>query len=197
VDPGIKRSREGLQAVAWSLGVLGATALAQTVIFLASGSVALLADLIHNAGDALTAVPLAVAFVLRSARAEKRAGLFVVGTIFASACIGGVEAIRRLVAPAPPNHLTALAIAGAIGYLGNMAAAKIRIRAGHRLDSPALVADGHHAHADAYVSAAVIISAAAVALGVPIADPVIGLGITVIILRIAVQSWHTMTGNAR
>jgi cation diffusion facilitator family transporter len=197
VDPGIKRSREGLQAVAWSLGVLGATALAQTVIFLASGSVALLADLIHNAGDALTAVPLAVAFVLHSDRAEKRAGLFVVGTIFASACIAGVESIRRLVSPAPPSHLAALAIAGAIGYLGNMVAARIRIRAGRTLDSPALVADGHHAHADAYVSAAVIISAAAVALGVPIADPVIGLGITVLILRIAVQSWHTMTGNAR
>lgn len=197
VDESIKRSHAGLRAVAWSLGVLGATAIAQTVVFAASGSVALLADLIHNAGDALTAVPLAVAFMMRSEPAEKRAGLFVVMTIFASACIAGFESIHRLLDPAPPTHLLAVAIAGAIGYLGNSAAAAVRLRAGRRLHSPALVADGNHARADAYVSAAVLGSAAVVGIGLPIADPLIGLGITVVILRITTRSWRTVRGRSR
>jgi cation diffusion facilitator family transporter len=195
VHDSIKRSREGVRAVSISLGVLGAVAVVQTLIYAASGSVALLADLIHNFGDALTAVPLGIAFVLRSERAERGAGLFVVAAIFVSACVAGVEAVRRLVDPTPPNHLWVLAAAGAAGYVGNFVAAKVRLRAGKRLESPALVADGHHARADAYVSLAVIASAAVVAIGVPIADPLIGLAITLVILRITWQSWATVRGR--
>jgi cation diffusion facilitator family transporter len=195
VHDSIKRSREGVRAVLISLGVLGVAAIAQTFIFAASGSVALLADLIHNFGDALTAVPLGIAFLLRSERAERGAGLFVVAAIFISACVAGVEAVRRLIDPTPPDHLWALAAAGVIGYVGNFIAAKVRTRAGERLDSPALVADGDHARADAYVSLAVIASAAVVAIGVPIADPLIGLAITLVILRITWQSWATVRGH--
>ena len=195
VHESIKRSRAGIRAVLLSLGVLGLTAIAQTVVFSLSGSVALLADLIHNFGDALTAVPLGIAFLLRSERAERGAGLFVVAAIFISAVVAGVEAIRRLIDPTPLDHLWALVAAGATGYLGNLVAAKIRTRAGERLDSPALIADGHHARADAYVSLAVIASAVAVAVGVTIADPLIGLAITVVILRITWQSWHTVRGH--
>jgi len=195
VDESIKRSREGIRAVLISLGVLGLAAVAQTLVFALSGSVALLADLIHNFGDALTAVPLGIAFWLRSERAERGAGLFVVAAIFISACVAGVEAIRRLIDPTAPDHLWALAAAGAIGYVGNWVAAKVRLRAGERLDSPALVADGHHARADAYVSLAVIASAAVVAIGLPIADPLIGLAITIVILRITWESWRTVRGG--
>src|ERR1035437_428141 len=195
VDESIKRSREGIRSVALSLAVLGVAAAAQTVIFLASGSVALLADLIHNFGDALTAVPLGIAFALHSHTAERRAGLAVVGAIFASACVAGVEAVMRLVHPSAPTHLPVLALAGAVGYAGNLIAARIRLRAGRRLDSPALIADGHHAHADAYVSLAVIGSAIAVSVGVQVADPILGLAITAVILRITWQSWHTVRGT--
>ncbi len=195
VHASIRRSRSGLRAVLASLAVLGITAALQTLIFVLSGSVALLADLIHNFGDALTAVPLGVAFVLRSERAERTAGLFVVAAIFVSACVAGVEAVSRLIHPDAPSHLGALALAGAIGYAGNFAAARIRLRAGRRLDSPALIADGDHARADAYVSLAVIASAAVVAVGLPIADPLIGLAITVVILRITWQSWRTVRGH--
>jgi len=195
VQDSIKRSREGVRAVLVSLGVLGLAALAQTLIFVASGSVALLADLIHNAGDALTALPLGIAFVLRSERAERGAGLFVVAAIFISACVAGMEALRRLIDPAPPDHLWVLAAAGAIGYVANRIAAQVRLRAGRRLGSAALIADGHHARADAYVSLAVIASAAVVAAGVPIADPLIGLAITLVILRITWQSWRTVRGH--
>ncbi|MEO8688353.1 MAG: cation diffusion facilitator family transporter [Solirubrobacteraceae bacterium] len=196
VHDSIKRSREGLRAVLLSLAILGLTAVAQTLVFLLSGSVALLADLIHNFGDALTAVPLGIAFLLRSERAERGAGLFVVLAIFVSACVAGYEAVVRLIDPTPPDHLWALAAAGAVGYLGNLIAAHVRTRAGNRLDSPALIADGNHARADAYVSLAVIASAAVVALGLPIADPLIGLAITIVILRITWASWHTVRGHA-
>jgi cation diffusion facilitator family transporter len=192
----IRRSREGLRAVLVSLAVLGVTAVAQTLIFVVSGSVALLADFIHNFGDALTAVPVGIAFLVRSERAERAAGLFVVGAIFASACVAGGEAVRRLVDPSVPDHLWVLAAAGAVGYVGNLVAAQVRTRAGERLDSPALIADGHHARADAYVSLGVIASAAAVAIGAPIADPLIGLAITLVILRITWQSWVTVRGRA-
>ena len=192
VDPSIKRSREGLRAVALALAVLGATAALQAVVFVASGSVALLADLIHNIGDAATAIPLGIAFLLRSEVAERRAGLFVVLAIFVSACVAGYEAVLRLVEPQRPHHLVSLAVAGAVGFLGNIVAAQIRTRAGRRLHSPALLADGDHARADAYVSLAVVASAAAVALGAQIADPLIGLAITVVILRITAQSWRTV-----
>src|SRR4051794_7876846 len=164
VDRSIMRSREGLRAVGLSLAVLGGAALAQTVIFVASGSIALLADLIHNFGDAATAIPLGAAFLLRSERAERYAGLFVVAAIFISACVAAVEAVSRLIHPETPTHLLALAGAGLIGYVGNWIAAQIRTRAGRSLDSAALIADGNHARADAYVSLAVIASAIVVAL---------------------------------
>jgi cation diffusion facilitator family transporter len=195
VDESIKRSREGLIAVGLSLAVLGLTATVQLAIFIASGSVALLADLIHNFGDAATAIPLAIAFLLRSQKAERIAGLFVVAAIFISACVAGAEAVSRLVHPQTPTHLLALAGAGLVGYIGNWVAARIRTRAGHRLDSAALIADGNHARADAYVSLAVIASAVVVALGFSIADPLIGLGITAVILRITWASWRTVRGH--
>jgi cation diffusion facilitator family transporter len=197
VDESIKRSREGVRAVALALLVLGLTAAAQVGVFALSGSVALLADLIHNAGDAATAIPLGIAFTLRSARAERWAGLAVVVAIFVSACVAGYESIHRLIEPSDVGHLGALAVAGAVGFAGNWIAAVIRSRAGRRLDSPALVADGAHARADAYVSLAVIASAAVVALGLAIADPLIGLAITAVILRITWDSWRTVSGRER
>jgi cation diffusion facilitator family transporter len=195
VDPSIKRSRAGLRAVGLSLLVLGLTALAQTAIFMATGSVALLADLIHNFGDAATAIPLAIAFALRSERAERGAGLLVVLAIFFSACIAAYAAIDRLLHPQQVDYLGALAAAGVLGWLGNAVAARIRSRAGRALASPALVADGNHARADAYVSLAVVASAAVVALGAPWADPLIGLGITLVILKISWDSWWTVRGH--
>ena len=195
VHDSIKRSRDGLRAVGLALGILAVTAVAQTIIFVASGSVALLADLIHNAGDAATAIPLGIAFALRSARAELWAGLAVVLAIFVSACVAGYEAIVRLIDPRDVEHLGALAAAGVVGFAGNWWAAMVRTRAGRRLDSPALVADGDHARADAYVSLAVVASAAVVAIGFDIADPLIGLAITLVILRITWQSWRTVRGG--
>src|SRR5215211_7241855 len=192
VHESIKRSREGMRAVALALVVLGVTAAAQTAVFVASGSVALLADLIHNVGDAATAIPLGIAFALRSAAAERWAGLAVVAAIFVSACVAGYEAILRLIDPQPVQHLGALALAGAVGFAGNWLAALIRSRAGRRLTSPALIADGAHARADAYVSLAVIGSAAAVAAGLHILDALIGLAITAVILRITWDSWRTV-----
>jgi cation diffusion facilitator family transporter len=195
IDESIKRSREGLRAVGLSLAVLGLAAIAQLLIFVLSGSVALLADLIHNFGDAGTAIPLGIAFLLRSARAERLAGLFVVAAIFISACVAGVEAISRLIHPETPSHLLALAGAGLIGFAGNWIAAGIRTRAGRRLDSPALIADGNHARADSYVSLAVVATAIVVALGLSVADPLIGLAITAVILKITWDSWRTVRGH--
>jgi cation diffusion facilitator family transporter len=196
IDESIKRSREGLRAVTISLAVLAVGALVQLLIYIASGSVALLADLIHNFGDASTAIPLAIAFLLRSSQAERIAGLFVVATIFVSACVAGIEAVTRLVHPQAPNHLVALALAGLAGFGANWIAAIVRSRAGRRLDSPALVADGNHARADSYVSLAVVASAVVVAIGAPIADPLIGLAIAAVILKITWESWRTVSGHA-
>lgn len=193
VDMSIKRSRAGIQATLLALLVLGLTFAAQLFIVTLTGSVALLADLIHNGGDALTALPLGIAFALRSTRAERWAGLFVVAAIFVSACAAGYEAIFRLLNPSTPDHLIVLAAAGAIGFLGNYAAALIRTRAGQKLESPALIADGNHARADAYVSLAVIGSALAIGVGLPILDPVIGLVITGVIIRITWHSWQTVS----
>jgi cation diffusion facilitator family transporter len=193
VDRSVLRSREGLKAVAWSLGILALAAVAQTLIFVLTGSVALLADLIHNFGDALTAVPLAIAFYLRSFRAEKVAGLFVVFTIFVSACVALYETIQRFIHPQQLTHLWVLAAAGLIGFVGNEIAAHVRLRAGRRLTSPALIADGNHARVDGFVSLAVIASAIVVALGFPRGDPVVGLVITAVILKITWESWRTVS----
>jgi cation diffusion facilitator family transporter len=195
VDPSILRSRAGLRAVALSLGILGLTALAQAAVFVVSGSVALLADLIHNVGDALTAVPVGIALVLRSERAERLAGLAVVLAILVSACVALYEALARLVHPQELSHLWALAAAGAVGFVGNELAAQVRLRAGKRLDSSALVADGHHARVDGLVSLGVVASAVAVALGITLADPLIGLAITLVILKITWDSWRIVRSS--
>lgn len=192
VDPSIARSREGVRVVALSLAVLLLTAVAQAVVFAASGSVALLADLVHNAGDALTALPLAAAFLLRSWTAERWAGFFVVLTILASAVVSGVVAVERLVNPQGVEDLWVLAAAGVVGFAGNELAAVIRLRGGRRLGSAALVADGHHARTDGLVSLGVVLSAIVVSLGFQLGDPIIGLVITAVILRITWQSFWTV-----
>jgi cation diffusion facilitator family transporter len=194
-DASIVRSRAGVRAVSVSLVVLIATAALQALVYVLSGSVALLADLIHNVGDALTALPLGIAFFLRSARAEKLAGYLVVAAIFVSACVALWETVDRLINPEDLSHLWALAGAGLIGFLGNEIAAWIRLRAGRRLDSPALVADGYHARTDGLVSLGVVCSAGLVALGIEIGDPLIGLAITAVILRITWHSWRTVTAR--
>ena len=196
VHASIKRSRAGLRAVSLSLAVLLLTALAQAAVFIATGSVALLSDLVHNAGDALTAVPLGVAFLLRSHVAERRAGYFVVATIFASACVAAFEAIDRLLSPQDLDRLGALAVAGLIGFAGNELAARVRLRAGRRLDSPALIADGRHARTDGLVSLGVVGSAATAAFGFRLGDPLIGLAIALVILRVTWHSLATIRGTA-
>jgi cation diffusion facilitator family transporter len=173
--------------------VLGLAAGAQVVVFVLSGSVALLADLIHNFGDALTAIPLGIAFFLRSFRGEKLAGLFVVFTIFVSACVALVETILRFIHPHHLTHLWILAAAGLIGFIGNEIAAQLRLRGGRRLQSPALIADGNHARVDGFVSLSVTASAAVVAFGPQIADPIIGLVITFVILKITWESWRVVS----
>jgi cation diffusion facilitator family transporter len=192
VDPSIVRSKAGVAAVGLSLAVLLVAALVQLAVFLLSGSVALLTDVIHNGGDALTAIPLGVAFLMRSRRAERWAGYCVVAVILASALLALVQVIERFLHPQTPTHLWPLLVAGVVGVIGNEVAAVIRWRAGKRLDSPALTADGNHARADGYVSAGIIVSTGFIAAGLPIADPVIGLVITVLILHTTWESWVTI-----
>ena len=184
-----------MRAVSWSLAILAITAALQAIVFMLSGSVALLADLIHNGGDALTAIPLAIAFLARSERGERWAGYVVVLTIFASALVAAGESVDRLIHPQHLHYLLPLALAGLIGFAGNELAARVRLRAGARLDSPALIADGHHARVDGFVSLGVIASAGVVWAGVRVADPLIGLAITVLILRITWQAWQTITAG--
>jgi cation diffusion facilitator family transporter len=192
VDRSIIRSRAGIKAVALSLLVLGLAAVAQLLVFLLTNSVALLADLIHNFGDALTAVPLGIAFFLRSVRGEKLAGLAVVLAIFISACVALYETVMRFIHPQTLTHLWVLAAAGVIGFVGNELAAQIRLRAGKRLGSAAMTADGNHARIDGFVSLGVVASAIVVGLGTKIADPIIGLVITLVILKITWDSWRTV-----
>lgn len=195
IDDALQGSVQGIRAVKISLVALGLTAVAQLVVVLISGSVALLADTIHNFSDALTAIPLWIAFVLgRRApsrrftygygRAEDLAGLFVVAMIALSALLAGWQAISRLIDPAPVQNLGWVALAGFVGFLGNEAVASYRIRVGRRIGSAALVADGLHARTDGFTSLAVLLGAGGVALGFPLADPVVGLVITVAILAV-------------
>jgi cation diffusion facilitator family transporter len=193
VDRSILRSRAGIRAVSWSLAILTLTAVAQAFIYSRTLSVALLADLIHNFGDALTAIPLGLAFFFRSRRGERYAGGAVVLAIFVSACIALWQTVERFIHPRELSHLWLLAAAGVIGFVGNEIAARVRLRAGRRLQSPALVADGRHARADGFVSLGVLVSAGAVAVGLQRADPVVGLVITLVILRITWQSWLTIS----
>ncbi len=195
VDRSILRSRAGIRAVSWSLGILTITALAQAFIYTQTLSVALLADLIHNFGDALTAIPLGLAFFLRSLRGERLAGLAVVLAILISALVALGQTIERFVHPRTLSHLWLLAAAGVIGFIGNEIAAQVRLRAGHQLQSPALVADGKHARVDGFVSLGVLASAAVVAVGLNLADPIIGLIITIVILQITWQSWRTISST--
>jgi len=192
VDRSIIRSHEGVKAVSISLAVLGIAAGIQLFIFALSGSVALLADLIHNFGDALTAIPLGIAFFLRSVRGEKLAGLAVVLAIFVSACVAFYETILRFIHPQHLTHLWVLAAAGVVGFIGNEIAAQVRLRAGRRLASAAMTADGNHARIDGFVSLGVVASAIVVGLGAPVADPIIGLAITLVILKITWDSWNTV-----
>jgi cation diffusion facilitator family transporter len=192
LDPETLRSRAGIRTVVLSLGLLAVTAGIQALVYVLTGSVALLSDLIHNAGDALTAIPIGLAFFLKSARGERWAGRAVVLAIAISAAVALVASIQRLIEPRDLTHLWALAIAGLVGVAGNEAAAVVRLRAGRRLRSPALVADGHHARIDGLVSFGVVASAVAVALGAQVADPLIGLAISLLILRITWQAWRTV-----
>ncbi len=171
---------------------MGLTAALQLVVFVLSGSVALLSDLIHNAGDALTAIPLGIAFLAANRRWEHRSGYVVVTVIFASACVAAFEAVNRLIHLENLDHLVLLALAGVIGFVGNEIAARIRLRGGRRLDSAALIADGHHARVDGFVSLGVIVSALGVAAGFEIADPLVSLAITGLILRITWEAWNTI-----
>jgi cation diffusion facilitator family transporter len=195
LDSALESSAHGIRAVKVSLVALAATAGLQLLVVAVSGSVALFADTVHNFSDALTAVPLWIAFVIgrRAAnrrytygygRAEDLAGLFIVGMIALSAVLAGVQAVRRLVDPAPVHHLGWVALAGLIGFLGNELVAVYRIRVGRRIGSAALVADGLHACTDGLTSLAVLAGATGVALGFPLADPLVGLLITVAILAV-------------
>jgi cation diffusion facilitator family transporter len=195
VDDALESSAQGIRAVKLSLLALGVTALFQLAIVALSGSVALAADTIHNFSDALTAIPLWIAFVLgRKAatkrytygfgRAEDLAGLFVLMMIALSAAVAGYQAVRRLIHPVVIENLGWVAAAGLIGFLGNELVALYRIRVGRRIGSAALVADGLHARTDGFTSLAVVLGAAGVWLGFPLADPIVGLLITVAILLV-------------
>lgn len=192
VELSAERRRAGLRAVALSLLILALTSISQAVVFALSGSVALFADVAHNIGDALTALPVGAGFLLMSRKAERYSGMGVVVVIFVSACVAGYTAIERVVNPQPLTNLFPLAIAGVIGVVGNWIAAVVRNRAGERLSSPALIADGAHAAADAYVSLSVVFSAGLVAVGLPLADPLLALGVTGFILHITWEAWHTV-----
>jgi len=193
VDSAMEASAEGMRALWISLGVLGVTATLQAVVAWWSGSVALLGDTLHNVADALTAVPLAIAFLLgrRPAnrrytygygRAEDLAGIVIVLVIAASSAVAGYAALRRLWHPADIGHLGAVALAAILGFLGNETVARYRIVVGRRIGSAALVADGLHARTDGFTSLAVLLGAAGAAVGWRWADPVVGLLITVAIL---------------
>lgn len=192
VDPTVLRSRVGIKAVLSSLGVLAVTAVVQMLIYLWTDSAALLSDLFHNVGDALTAIPVGLALAMRNERAERWSGKAVVAAIFISGCFALYSSVQRLVDPRPLEGLAVLALAGLAGFTGNQIAAAVRTRAGDRIGSAALIADGKHARADAMVSLGVVLSAGAVAGGLPIADPIIGFAIALFILRITWQAWRTV-----
>jgi cation diffusion facilitator family transporter len=195
IDDALEANAAGRQALGISLIGLSVTAVLQAVVVALSGSVALLSDTVHNVADALTAVPLLVAFTLARRPANKRytygygraedlAGLFVIAMIALSSVLAAYEAIHRLLHPQQVNHLWAVAGAAVIGFLGNELVARYRIRVGRQIGSAALVADGLHARTDGFISLAVLLGAGGVALGLPWADPVVGLLITVAILGV-------------
>jgi cation diffusion facilitator family transporter len=199
IDPSLTTSDRGIWALKWSFIILAVTAALQLAVVFVSGSVALLADTIHNVGDATTAIPLWVAFVLARrkpsktftyglGRVEDLAGILIVLIILASALVAGYEAIDRLIHPRPVTQLGWLAAAGVVGFIGNEVVAVFRIRVGRQMNSAALIADGYHARTDGLTSLAVVLGAIGVALGYPIADAIIGLLITLTIFGIVWQS---------
>lgn len=195
IEPALLDSERGIRTVKWSLVAMFVTALLQVVVVAFTGSVALLADTIHNFGDALTAIPLWIAFALSRrpptrrytygyGRAEDLAGLAIILMILISAIVAGYESIDRLLNPQEVRNLWAVALAALIGLAGNEGVAYFRIRVGRQIGSAALVADGYHAAVDGLTSLAVLIGAVGVWLGYPLADPIVGLIITVAILKI-------------
>lgn len=199
-------SRQGLRALWVSFGVLAATALAQAALVGVTGSVALLGDTLHNVTDALTAVPLGIAFLLgrRAAsrrftyglgRAEDLAGLVILAVIAGSAVFAGWQAVSRLMSPRPVTGIWVLALAGVIGFAGNEAVARYRIRVGRAIGSAALVADGLHARTDGFTSLAVVVAAAGAAIGWPWLDPVVGLAIAVAIGWVLVGASREVLGR--
>jgi cation diffusion facilitator family transporter len=199
VDATMEASAEGMRALWISLGVLGATAVIQAAVTALSGSVALLGDTLHNAADALTVVPLGIAFVLGRrpptrrytygyGRAEDLAGIVIVVLILASSALAAYEAVSRLLHPQRVSDLIAVAVAALAGFAGNELVARYRIRVGRKIGSAALVADGLHARTDGFTSLAVLLGAGGVALGWNWADPVVGLVITVAILAVLYQA---------
>jgi cation diffusion facilitator family transporter len=199
IDPSIATTARGIWAIKWSFVILAITSLMQLVIVALSGSVALLADTIHNFGDAGTAIPLWIAFALARRRPSPRftygygrvedlAGVIIVGIILFSAIVAGWQAVDRLLNPQPIQFLGWVAAAGVIGFLGNEAVAVFRVRVGREIQSAALVADGYHARVDGLTSLAVVLGALGVWLGFPLADPIVGLIITAMIFGIVWQS---------
>ncbi|MFB4304688.1 cation diffusion facilitator family transporter [Actinomadura sp. GTD37] len=199
VDSALEASAQGMRALWISLAGLGATTVLQAVVVAFTGSVALFGDTLHNAADALTAVPLGIAFILGRrpptrrytygyGRAEDLAGIVIVVAIAASCAVAGYAAVERLSHPQPVEHLAAVAGAALVGFLGNELVARYRIRIGRRIGSAALVADGLHARTDGFASLAVLLGAAGMALGAPWADPAVGLLITA---AISVVLWQT------
>ena len=207
VDPSITSTARGLWTLKWSFVGLFATALLQAGVVALSGSVALLADTIHNFADAATAIPLGVAFLLVRrgvtkrftyglGRVEDLAGLMIVATIAASALVASYEAIQRLLHPQALEYLGAVMVAAVIGFLGNEAVAVFRIRVGRQIGSAALIADGYHARVDGWTSLAVLVGAIGVWAGYPLADPVVGLVISVAIFAIVWQSARLVLARA-
>ena len=199
IDPSITTTDRGIWAIKWSFLILAITSALQLVAVFVTGSVALLADTIHNIGDAATAVPLWIAFRLARrkpsprftygyGRVEDLAGVAIVFIILASAIVAGWEAFDRLLNPKPIEYLGWVALAGVIGFIGNEAVAVFRIRVGREINSAALIADGYHARTDGFTSLAVVVGAVGVWMGYPEADPIIGLLITVAIFGIVWQS---------
>jgi len=207
VDPSITSTSRGLWTLKWSFAGLLATALLQAGVVALSGSVALLADTIHNFADAATAVPLGIAFVLVRrgvtrrftyglGRVEDLAGLMIVATIAVSALVACYEAIQRLVHPQALEYLGAVVIASIVGFLGNEAVAVFRIRVGRQIGSAALIADGYHARVDGWTSLAVLVGAIGVWAGYPLADPLIGLVISTAIFAVVWQSARLVLARA-
>lgn len=199
VDASILTSERGIWAIRWSFVVLFFTALIQIVVYYQSGSVGLLADTIHNFSDAATAVPLWIAFTLGRrrpslrfpfglGRVEDLAGVTIVFVILFSAVAAGYESVHRFFHPMLVTHLYAVMVASVVGFLGNEAAAIIRIRVGKEIESAALIADGHHARVDGFASLAVLFGVLGVKLGFPLADPIVGILITLIIAKVVWDS---------